>query len=1177
MGIMISLRKIFTVAQFEAKTLFRSWFFRIFTLLALVILIALDIIVFTLPQSSWMNRGLEASIPYMNLALLNVVQAIIAVFMASEFLKYDYKLDTTEAIYARSMTNADYVLGKTLGVLMVFMVLNILVLIISFIFNFFFTEIPVLPVVYFYYPLLISFPTLIFIFGLSFLFMVTIRNQAVTFIIILGYIASTLFFLSSRFHHIFDYMANSVPLMYSEMAGFGDISTILIHRGIYLSLGTGFIFASVVLMKRLSQSKAMTQLSAVFSILFIFCGFALGYIYIERLSDGIKLRENMRTLNAETIKKPSVSLTGSAISLSHLGKEIQASAALTFTNKTGEPVTDYRFSLNPGLKVFEVSRGGEKLAYDRTLHIITIKPGAPLAPGATDSLTISYRGKINEDAAYPDIEEKNREESFKFWVFTIDKRYGFIRPGYVLLTGENLWYPVAGVPYGISYPILKGKDFIKFELRVKTFPGLTAISQGKDSNPSPGVFEFKPEVALPQISLVIGNYEKRSITAKGLVYNLFIKPGHDYFSTYFSALKSKLPDLIDSNMADFERKLDISYPFSRLTLIEVPIQFYAYPRIWTSAQETVQPEQVFLPEKGVTLRFADFKRSAYFMKHGGGAVGGRGGGGFGGGGRGGGGGQTMTEEENQSNLFNRFVQSTFAGSSQDNRMMRQIVSSFTSGRNVSIQQIAFSAGMSLVNAPDYNLFPEFYTHVNHFHSDAWPILDVAMENYLKARSTQSSFGPRFFMGGASYDDNANTALQKQNLREILADPSKKDIASDVLSSKGNYLFSLLESRAGTEGFSSFISDFLYKNQYRDTETEELLSALNEKFKFDLKPYLDAWYTQKGLPAFIIGEMKCYEVIDRNQTRYQVIFTVTNPEPVEGLMSVSFMVGGQRGDRQMMGGFGGGFGASSSNTTTYVYLKGDETKEIGILLDSAPRMGTIKTFISQNLPSSFNRNFGKPEINPAVTPFEGERILDKPLSLAEPGEIIVDDEDAGFKTISEVKESFLKRLLVHNKDDGGEYETMRFWRPPLNWQHTVQGSFYGLYKHSAYYIKSGDGTKRAVWTAQIPESGNYNIYCYNFPLRGGMDRRGRGGPQQQQQQQKPSAAAEYHYLIHHDDGVEEVEFEGAKSPEGWNLLGTFYLSAGHAEVELTNKSNGPIVVADAIKWVKQAGSARDNKQ
>ena len=104
----------------------------------------------------------------------------------------------------RSMTNGDYVLGKSLGILVIFIALNVLVLLVTGIFNFFFSDVSVRLAAYVYYPLLISLPTLIFIFGLSFMFMVVIRNQAVTFIVLLGYIGLTLFFLANQWHFIFD-------------------------------------------------------------------------------------------------------------------------------------------------------------------------------------------------------------------------------------------------------------------------------------------------------------------------------------------------------------------------------------------------------------------------------------------------------------------------------------------------------------------------------------------------------------------------------------------------------------------------------------------------------------------------------------------------------------------------------------------------------------------------------------------------------------------------------------------------------------------------------------------------------------------------------------------------------------------------------------------------------------
>ena len=148
---MLSLHNIWNVGRIETKTLLRSWFFRIFSLLALVILFFFNMGIFTsVGNSPWMFRGIPASMPYVNLLMLNIVQAAIAVFLASDFLKRDKKLDTTEVIYMRSMTNVDYVLGKTLGILLVFMTLNVVVLLMTFIFNFFFADIPVNLITYEY-------------------------------------------------------------------------------------------------------------------------------------------------------------------------------------------------------------------------------------------------------------------------------------------------------------------------------------------------------------------------------------------------------------------------------------------------------------------------------------------------------------------------------------------------------------------------------------------------------------------------------------------------------------------------------------------------------------------------------------------------------------------------------------------------------------------------------------------------------------------------------------------------------------------------------------------------------------------------------------------------------------------------------------------------------------------
>jgi len=99
---MKAIFNILTVSKYEAKTLFRSWFFRIFSALSLIFVFLYNLGTQTslgFPNGDMV--ALPAMIPFTNLYIINVAQAIIAVFLASDFLKRDKKLDTTEVIYMR--------------------------------------------------------------------------------------------------------------------------------------------------------------------------------------------------------------------------------------------------------------------------------------------------------------------------------------------------------------------------------------------------------------------------------------------------------------------------------------------------------------------------------------------------------------------------------------------------------------------------------------------------------------------------------------------------------------------------------------------------------------------------------------------------------------------------------------------------------------------------------------------------------------------------------------------------------------------------------------------------------------------------------------------------------------------------------------------------------------------
>ena len=119
------LHNIRSVAHYESKLLLRTWFFKIFGIGALIYILVQNFSMLTdMGRATWMFRSIPATIPYMTLLRLNIAQAVIAVFLSSEFIKRDKQLDTSEVFYVRPLSNAEYVLGKTWGNLRVFLALK---------------------------------------------------------------------------------------------------------------------------------------------------------------------------------------------------------------------------------------------------------------------------------------------------------------------------------------------------------------------------------------------------------------------------------------------------------------------------------------------------------------------------------------------------------------------------------------------------------------------------------------------------------------------------------------------------------------------------------------------------------------------------------------------------------------------------------------------------------------------------------------------------------------------------------------------------------------------------------------------------------------------------------------------------------------------------------------------
>ncbi|MCD4770499.1 MAG: hypothetical protein K8R35_10080 [Bacteroidales bacterium] len=1146
---MISLHNIRTVARYEAKTLRRSWLFRLFSIGALFILSMMNIGLFSpIGDEQWEFLSIPSSLPQMNLYLLNIAQALIIVFLASDFLKKDKKLDTNEVLYTRPMSNLEYIIGKSWGILKLFLGLNLIILLLTLIINIIAKNTFIDIGAYFTHLLIITIPTLIFSLGCAYIMMSVIRNQAITFLLLLGYAALDMFYLYHRGGSIFDYMLFGMPVLKSQITGYDNIMLIVSHRLLYTSLGLFFIFLTTLIFKRLPQSRIHRIVTVALLLLLLGTSAYTGYFFYNEYNTNTKMRSSTLETNRIYEDKPFLTVTDATIELTHSDKEISARADLTCVNNSGEEIGDYYFSLNPSLTVSNIIVDGNDAGFSVDNHIVIITSGNLTAPGEKISIIFNYSGGINEAYSYPWYDGNIKDNPYRIGPMQIKKRQSFLRSDYALLTSEVHWYPVAGLNYYPTNPARIKIDFTNYTLKVKTDRSLMALSQGYASQEGDFTL-FRNTTPLTGLTLIIGNYMSDTLIVDSVEYRAYYYKGHDFFKSDLNEIGDTLSHLVSNVMTELVTNFSSEYPFKNLDLVEVPIHFHSIERKNTQTRAEVQPSLILLPERLATLNGGDFyrtiKRNKKRMERNN---------------------QVVTDRELQVRAFSSFVRNNF----------------------ISSNSFSFRDGNQTKVPGRYLMGPSFYFFKNNFYSHSYPVINTAFESHLQKVASTGNMG-RFFLGGLSENDKANTILRETSLKDLLATDPSNDTLRIVLTVKGDYIFNLLRAEAGIDEFNEWFVDYLEMNKFKNISIDDLSNDLEEKFGFNMLPVLDNWFRGTGQPGFYFTEIEAREIIVDNHTRYLVSFIASNPEPTQGLFNVMFRTGG-RGGSMGGGGMGGGSvnismsgggrgsisitgaggrGMQPNQIDRIVKMDSNQARKISVILDAQPRMMSINTLTSLNNPGEIAIPFIDIIKDNRATANENDLILTSIPRFTEDNEIIVDNEDPGFRVYEQQSSGRLKEWLGITGDDRDNYREMFSRWAPEYWQKTIQSSYYGKYIKSAVYTRAGTGDRHISWSAKIDEPGYYDIYTYiTVRGRGRSGGQGQGGGQSMNSFRESNTMQDLHFLVSHDDGNEEVTVDAANAEHGWNHLGSYYLSPDSAAVTLSNLSDGRTVRGDAIKWVKQ---------
>ena len=353
-----------------------------------------------------------------------------------------------------------------------------------------------------------------------------------------------------------------------------------------------------------------------------------------------------------------------------------------------------------------------------------------------------------------------------------------------------------------------------------------------------------------------------------------------------------------------------------------------------------------------------------------------------------------------------------------------------------------------------------------------------------------------------------------------------------------------------------------------------------EFGVEIEPYFETINSRGKIPSFIMSTPEYIQTRDDIGEVFLVRFKLRNTGEVKGLVDVTFRISG-------------GFGGSGATGEQRLYeIDPGVTKDIQITLYEQPRMMTVNTLISGNIPSTFSTFLRSAEIVRSTNMEEYERNADADFTMENPGEFIVDNEDPGFSYVSVSHESKLKKYIDSRKVRSNEifYGSLDPFNSPAKWTPIAHTAFYGESIRSALVTRSGAGTNVASWTTVLPMAGFYDVYVY-IPMSAMLGRpdRGRGGGGGPLSSQGPSGGGQgpgggfgagrggpsfadegyvYNYTISSNEGRDEVAFTLRNLEEGWNKLGAFHFPADTAKIELSNRTNGRRVFADAVKWVQR---------
>ena len=939
-------------------------------------------------------------------------------------------------------------------------------------------------------------------------------------------------------------LASSYDGWSSDLAPRLSDNKTLVHRSALLAFGAGFFtLAAAVYGRRDDASQIVRILLATVLVIFASCLVAAVVSWcLKDLSRVDGWRE--AHLGAAT-EVPSgddryqipdvVAVVGDVGIDPGENLAIDLSVSVRLKENDGSPLL---FSLNPGIVAASVTSGGAPLPFSQRAGLLYIDQPRGTVSDADFGFRLRATGKPDVRFAHLDAPVDWQRQRRSNRMKQLGTSAGLFHDDYVALTPAIAWLPMAGPSAAVGKV---NDDSFKVRLQVSAPDGWTVASPGARPVTST-VTHIAPRVPVRRLALFASGFHKETAEIAGVTINLLLHPDHQQNVKLVDVFggRGALEDQAATVFSGLEKD-GLSYPFSTLHLVEVPSYLRMYGGGLRLGAANSPPGILLMREQGIpNARLAWRHR------------------------------QQQPESDDPAGLAvavaSNITTLLNANDSPENmtRGLARLVSvdqTPAQGAAASVLNLICEELATLLLSPDYAATePAFSAHSYNREIPFGATLVGMFQGVLGTWTNKATFYSPWLSRPTVWELAEKTAVGDIHLglartlppldaqqQTIQRPPIDAELLSGVLELKGKaaarYLYDFL-GRTGTAALLSTLRERFADVGFELSDLQDVVAKNNPA----LATAIGLWLEQAELPGFRVSTVDLFALpgVDTpGAPRFAARVHVRNTEGAVGFFQLS--TSPFEPDR--------GFGP--------VTVPGHAGIEVTLFFEQVPEDIWVVPYLSLNrfpirlaIPSRTDHHIHR---DVGSTHRAGAQTSRPSSWMPRPAKhIVVDDLDPGLRI--EREWNWRTRLLNRNResrelDKGLPVQPRRAGV----WGRRDIPTAWGEYRRTAVGSLPGDGEASAVFRTRLPSTGEWQLDLF-LPARRVDMSVGR-----YEFWRFFLALGVYQIDVVAGGESTRVRFDAGRAVAGWSELGRFNFVSRDVSVIVSNRTNGDVVLVDAIRW------------